>query len=113
MDDLVIGQSDWCHLWLVGVELVPVRSHVASGTCISVPVSACIRNEGRVGVGEIKTTCISCKLGSFLSVSCSVLSRVGCGLLPLPLGVIVGLSGLLHSMAVRQSMTLFATEVTP
>ena len=46
VNDLVISQSDWYYMWLVGVKPMSVRSHMASGTCISIPVNSCIRNEG-------------------------------------------------------------------
>ena len=46
-----------------------MRRHMASGTCISNPVSACIVQQRRMGVRKVESTCITSKIGHLLNRS--------------------------------------------
>ena len=77
---------------------MPVGRHMASGTCITVPVSSSVRNKGGTGVREVRSTCISSKFrifsvrGRFLCLVCLLLAIplvVSCHQLAHPLSAVV------------------------
>ena len=66
MNEFRISKTNGTFEWSVRSKPMAMGGHVDSGTCISDPVSVCIRDKRSVGVCEVESTRICSKLSSFM-----------------------------------------------